>query len=99
MMPEGNWRTIIMAGQLLPPPDMDPPPLDHLTPTQRIQLWVDLMDACEEMLLAGLRQKVGPHGDVQAAYRQWYAEQMEEHDRVMQHMVDEFNRRSASKPT
>ena len=82
-----------MAGQLIPSPELAPPLPDDLTIQERIALWADLMDACEQFLLAGLRREVGPAGDVKAAYRRWYAEQMEEHDRVMLRMVEEFNRR------
>ncbi len=56
-------------------------------------MWVDLMDACEQFLLAELRCEIGPDGDLQAAYRRWYAEQMEEHDRTMLHMIEELHRR------
>jgi hypothetical protein len=54
---------------------------------------VDLMNACDQFLLAGLRRKIGPDGDLAAAYRQWYEAQMEEHDRTMLHMMAEFDRR------
>jgi hypothetical protein len=67
--------------------------LQNSTPEQRIAAWLDLMTACEELLLAGLRREVGPDGDVMAAYRAWYKEQMEEHAQMLQHMCDEFNRR------
>jgi hypothetical protein len=53
------------------------------TPEQCIALWVDLMNACEEFLLAGLRREVGPDGDLKAAYRKWYADWQEEHDRML----------------
>ena len=33
------------------------------------------MEATHELILAGLRQKIGPDGDLQAAYRQWYRHQ------------------------
>jgi hypothetical protein len=62
------------------------------TPQQCVEAWLDLMNACDELLLAGLRREIGPDGDLQAAYRRWYAEQMEEHDRTMQRMVERFNR-------
>jgi len=83
-----------MPGQLIPLPEDAPPSLAHLTVPQRIALWVDLMDACEALLLAGLRRKIGPDGDLRAAYRQWYTERMEEHDRTMFHMLTELDRRS-----
>jgi hypothetical protein len=63
------------------------------TPQQYILAWVDLMNACEQFLLAGLRREIGPDGDIKAAYRKWYAEQMEEHDRTMTQMMREFERR------
>jgi hypothetical protein len=45
--------------------------------------------------LAGLRRRVGSDGDLRDAYRQWYAEQMAEHERTMRHLVDEFTCRSS----
>ena len=82
-----------MAGQLIPPPELAPPIPTDATPQQCIAMWVDLMNACEQFLLAGLRREIGPDGDLKAAYRKWYAQQMEEHDRTMLHMMEEFERR------
>jgi hypothetical protein len=56
-------------------------------------MWVDLVDACEQFLLAGLQRTVGPEGDIHLAYCEWYARQMEEHDRTIRRMVEEFGRR------
>jgi hypothetical protein len=83
-----------MAGQLIPPPELAPPIPDGLTPEQGIEMWADLMNTCEQFLLAGLRRMVGPDGDLIAAHRAWYAAQMEEHDRTMLRMIEAFNRRS-----
>jgi hypothetical protein len=82
-----------MAGQLLPPPELAPLVRDDLTPAQRIDRWVAHMIICEQFLLAGLRREIGPNGDLRAAYRQWYAAQMEEHDRTMRRMLEELSRR------
>jgi hypothetical protein len=76
------------------PPDIPADSTRNLTPEQRIAVWADLYDACEQFLLAGLARKVRPGGDVRQAYREWYAEQMREHDRTMRRMVEEFNRRN-----
>jgi hypothetical protein len=54
---------------------------------------VDLMNACEQLLLAGLRRDIGPEGDLAAAYRRWSEQQREEHDRDLLRMIDNFNRR------
>lgn len=82
-----------MWDELLPPIDLTPSIPSDATPEQCIRMWIDLYNACEQFVLAGLRREIGPDGDLKAAYRRWYAEQMEEHDRTMRHMVEEFNRR------
>src|SRR6516225_1909526 len=79
-----------MANQPIPPPGMDPLLPDHLTPDQRLVVWVDLMDTSEAFLLAGRRCDVGPEGDVREAYRRWRAGQTEDHARAP--------RRSAENP-
>jgi hypothetical protein len=83
-----------MAKRLIPPPELAPSIPHGLPASASIELWVEWLDTCEEFLLAGLRRQVGPDGDVRAAYRQWDAEQMMEHDRTMRHLVEEFDRRS-----
>jgi D-alanyl-D-alanine dipeptidase len=45
-----------------------------------------------------LRREIGPDGDLQSAYRRWSEEQMEEHDRMMLHMMEEFHRRYRPQP-
>jgi hypothetical protein len=63
------------------------------TPAQRVAAWVDLMNATEQFVLAGLRRDIGKNGDVRAAYRDWYARQMDEHDATVAHMLREMQRR------
>ena len=77
-------RAAVMAalpesGRLLSP--SQPPPHSETSATQRLVAWCDLMNTCEQFLLAGLRRKIGPEGDIQAAYRDWYGRQCEEKDR------------------
>jgi hypothetical protein len=83
-----------MAGQLIPPPGQEPLIPKNLTKSQRIALWADLVDATEELVKAGLRHKLGPEGDVENAFKEWYAREMEEHDRTISHMLEELHRRS-----
>jgi glutathione S-transferase len=83
-----------MADQLLPPPDLAPSLPPGLSVRQRIELWLELMDAADAFVLAGLRRRIGPDGDLKAAYREWLAEHMKDHDAAMMHMVEEFNRRT-----
>ena len=82
-----------MPGQLISLPELAPPVPEGLTPEQGIQMWADLVDTCEQFLLAGLRRTVGPGNDIRSEYRQWYAGQMEEHDRTIRRMSEEFGRR------
>ncbi len=39
---------------------------------RRWAAWHQAMELSHAMLLMGLRQKIGPEGDLQAAYRDWY---------------------------
>ena len=82
-----------MANQLIPPSGMEHSIPDDLTADQLLTLWADLIDANEELLLAGLSQEIGPDGDLREAYRCWYAQQMEDHDRAMRHLADNLYQR------
>jgi hypothetical protein len=78
------------------PPELAPTVPDWLTSEQGIALWMDLMGRCELFLLGGFQRRLGPEGDIQGAYREWYAEQMEEHDRTMIHLLKELGRRETN---
>jgi hypothetical protein len=54
---------------------------------KRIASWLDLMHTTDKLLLAGLRYRIGPEGDLQAAYRQWYADHMRDHDEAVQRVA------------
>jgi hypothetical protein len=71
--------------------DLAPRVPEGATSAQCIELWVDLMNACDEFLLAALRREVGPEGDVRAAYRQWYWQQMDEHDQALFRMLERLD--------
>jgi hypothetical protein len=59
-------------------------------------LWMEVTDACEQLLLARLRRKVGPDGDLAAAYRRWQADYRQEHDRTMFRLMERLGRCEAS---
>jgi hypothetical protein len=80
-----------MAGEPLTPEELAPRVPDSATPAECIAMWVDLMNACEELQLAGLRREIGPEGDLRAAYRRWYAERMEEHERMLEQFAQRLN--------
>jgi hypothetical protein len=61
-------------------------------------MWVDLVEATDEILLAALRSRYKTPEEVAAAYRQIYAYWVEEHDKKVLHMMNEFDRRSRNAP-
>ena len=65
-------------------------PLDR-----RIELWAELVDEGEALLLSALRSKIGPDGDLNAAYREWYSRHMLEHDRMQAMLAENLSRREA----
>lgn len=78
---EDDTKVMTLNGeQLIPSPEFAPPSIKHLPLAKRIQLWAELVDEGDALLKAGLRAKIGPTGDIEAAYRDWYARHMEEHD-------------------
>lgn len=79
---------------LLPSAESAPSVPADATPDQRIAIWLDLLRTGHKLLLAGFRREVGPDGDVQEAYRQWYAQQMDEHDRTVARMLERMKRTS-----
>jgi hypothetical protein len=84
-----------MKNQLIPPPELAPPSALGLPMEQRIEVWAQMADEGEQFLLSGLRRRVGPNGDVDEAYRQWYARRMQDHDKLMERFLAELHRREA----
>lgn len=84
-----------MQHELIPSPELAPPSISHLPLEKRIELWAELVDENEALVLAGLRAKIGPNGNLQAAYREWYARKMDEHDRATIAMLENLSRREA----
>jgi hypothetical protein len=82
-----------MDNQLIPPPGLAAPSVKHLPFPKRIELWADLVDSCEALLLAGLRSRIGPAGDLQAAYRDWYSRHMEDHEKAQIQFLENLSRR------
>jgi hypothetical protein len=54
-----------------------------------------LVDENEALVLSGLRAKIGPDGDLRAAYREWNARRLEEHDRAQVAFAENLSRREA----
>ena len=58
-----------MADRFTPPAGLAPTVPEDATPEQCIAMWVDLMNACEQFVLAGLRREIGPDGDLRRGLR------------------------------
>src|SRR5690349_6246890 len=86
-------RMSTMANEVIPPVGMGNSIPNHLTSDQRVAAWADLMDASEELLLAGLARQIGPDGDLREAYRRWYVRRMEDHDQAVRELADNLYRR------
>jgi hypothetical protein len=59
--------------------DSTPPFPTPIAPSQnevnrRMREWYVAMELSHAMLMAGLRRKIGPDGDIHAAYREWYSD-------------------------
>lgn len=81
-----------MSGQLIPLPELDHPLRDDLTMGQRIAVYLDLLEATEQMLIAGLRATLPAGADMRAELQRVYDRQSEEHYRGLVRMAERFNR-------
>ncbi|MDA1139979.1 MAG: hypothetical protein O3B01_15495 [Planctomycetota bacterium] len=59
-----------------------------LTIEQRVAIWRDLMDTSHKFLLAGLRHKIGPEGDLDEAFREWYRKRMNQRDKDLYNLEE-----------
>lgn len=59
-----------------------------------VAVWFDLMRTTDKFLLAGMRRRIGPEGDLQATYRRWYDEHMLEHDEYLCQLMRRLRERS-----
>lgn len=85
----------MMSDQFLPPPGLDHALPDNLSREQLVALWLDLLDASDQLLLAGIQARLPPGGDVQGAYREWCEQHAREHLAMLERMAERFNRLKA----
>ena len=86
-----------MKSQLIPPPELAPPSVKHLTMSQRVALWADLVKTGEAFLIAGFRRKAGPNGDLRAVYREWNARQAADREQRQIRFLENLSRREAAR--
>ncbi len=85
-----------MKNQLIPPPELAPPSIRHLAPDEKVALWAQMVDEGDQMVIAGLQRRLGPHGDVEAAFLAWLDRRTAEHDRALVQMLKTLHRGNRS---
>jgi hypothetical protein len=71
-------------------------PAQPITPPSKVEIdrrmaeWAQAMELSNAMLMAGLRRKIGPDGDLHAAYREW---SQKNHDRKWREIEEVQERR------
>lgn len=62
--------------------------IDRARPSaQSVLQWMDLMETCDQLVRAGLRRRIGPDGNVDRAYGEWYAQQRAGRDSEIAQML------------
>jgi len=59
------------TSQLIPPPDLAPPGISHLAPTERMRLWAQLVAEGDRFIYDGFRQRLGSDEAARRACLQW----------------------------
>lgn len=61
-----------MAGsRLIPPPDLAPPGIAHLSPADRMRLWARLVDEGDQFIYDGFRRRLGSDEAARQACLEW----------------------------
>ena len=71
--------------------------LGELTTEQLLRLWAEVTDASDQLLLAGIRREAGTEDEAIAAYRRWYSDQVNEHDRALVRMLGRLGQAEANR--
>ena len=85
-----------MTNQFIPPIALATPSVRHLPLATRVDLWGDVLNSCEAMLLASLRQRIGSDGDLAEAYRVWYSRYLNDHENSQIQFLENLSRREAA---
>jgi hypothetical protein len=59
---------------------------------ENFRRWTSAMEVSHAMLMAGLRDRVGPDGDAEQAYRQWQAHHRTEKLRAYERAAERYRR-------
>jgi hypothetical protein len=81
-----------MSERHSPSTDLSAPASPDAAQDRSIAAWLDLMRTCDKFLWTGLRADVGPEGDVYAAYKNWYEQWCDDHNRTVIRMLTRLER-------
>lgn len=59
------------TSQLIPPPELAPPSLAHLDPTDRIRVWAELVTEGDRFLFQGFLDRHGSEEAARRAFAEW----------------------------
>jgi hypothetical protein len=79
--------------QLIPPPELSPPSVKHLTTSQKVKLWAQMVEDGDQIVLANLKQKHGSSELARAAAIEWLERRHADHERALAHMIGDMRRR------
>lgn len=66
------------TSQLIPPPDLAPPGIAHLTPGERMRLWAQMVDEGDRFIYEGFRSRLGSDAAARQAFVDWLERRDEE---------------------
>jgi hypothetical protein len=66
-----RYNTAMGFSQLIPPPEFAPPGIGHLSSTDRIRLWAQLVDEGDRFIYDGFRQRLGSDAAARQACLEW----------------------------
>lgn len=64
--------------QLIPPADLAPPSIAHLSPLDRARLWAQMVDEGDRLVFEGFLRRHGDQAAARRAFDEWLARRDEE---------------------
>jgi hypothetical protein len=79
--------------QVIPLPELAPPSVKHLPTGKKVQMWAQMVDEGDQILLASLKQRHGSLDSARAAAIKWLERRNADHERAVARMIREMRRR------
>jgi hypothetical protein len=79
--------------QLITPPELAPPSVKHLPTRKKVQMWAQMVDEGDQILLASLKQRHGSMESARAAALEWLERRNADHEQAVARMIGEMRRR------